>query len=369
VAAPAEVDVLIVGARVAGSILAALLGATGRRVLVVDRATFPSATLSTHFFRGSGCAGVLRTLGVLEEVLATGAPPLIRDYNADALTGDARADPAEDAGELGFNLSVRRETLDGMLVDRARREPTVEVRERTSLGDLVWRGERVVGATIAAGGSQEEVRARVVVGADGHASRVARAVGAPTQEHVEAFRVLYYRYARGFGGPGGEPDGPEFSLGDDELVYVFPSDDRVACVALSLNLHDYARLRTDAEARFHERLSSHAFVSERAERAVWDGRLWACGPRPVEARIPAGPGWALVGDASMHVDPWTGEGMDNAAVHATFLATAIDDVLSGRADEGDAWAAYHAKRDDHALAGMRENVRLGRDLNQMREGP
>jgi 2-polyprenyl-6-methoxyphenol hydroxylase-like FAD-dependent oxidoreductase len=84
---PDEVDVLIVGARVAGSILATRLGMVGWRVLVVDRATFPSATISTHFFRGEWCVAALEHIGVLPEVLATGAPPLVREYGADALDG------------------------------------------------------------------------------------------------------------------------------------------------------------------------------------------------------------------------------------------------------------------------------------------
>ena len=124
-----ESDVLIVGARVAGSILATLLGRGGWSVLVVDRASFPSPTLSTHFFRGSGCAEALSKIGLLSDVLGTGAPPLVREYNADALTGTVTIDAPQDPGAVGFNLSVRRITLDGMLVDRARREPSVEVLE------------------------------------------------------------------------------------------------------------------------------------------------------------------------------------------------------------------------------------------------
>ena len=366
-AAAGEVDVLIVGARVAGSILAAQLGSRGRRVLVVDRATFPSDTLSTHFFRGSGCAAALDGIGVLGRVLATGAPRLVREYNADALTGEATTDPPQDPGSLGFNLSVRRVTLDAILADRARREPTVDLRERTAFRAAVREGDRVVGAVIEDGRGPVDVRSRFLVGADGHASPVARAVGAPVQERVPPFRVIYYRYVRGFDGSTGELDGPEFSIGDDEMVYVFPSDGGLTCLALSLNLGDYARLRTNAASAFRERVAAHPFIGPRAARATEVGRLRGCGPRSVEARVPAGPGWALVGDASMHIDPWTGEGMDNAAVQATFLAEAIDAVLSGSRSEADALAEYHRRRDEHGLEGMRENVRLGRDLNLLRE--
>jgi len=361
-----DVDVLIVGARVAGSVLAALLGQDGRHVLVIDRATFPSSTLSTHFFRGDGCVGVLQRLGVLEEVLFFGSPPLVREYNADATDGSYTVDPPQTPGDVGFNLSVRRETLDGVLVERARREPTVEVREATTLRAIERERDRVTGGVIADGAGTRLIRARLVIGADGHASRVAKLVDAPIQQEIPPSRAMYYRYIQGLEGPGGDPDGPEFSLGDDELVYVFPSDGGFACVALSLNLDDYRTVRTDADRAFQARVAGHPFIAGRVEKAAWSGRLWACGPRPSVVKVPTGPGWALVGDASMYQDPWTGLGMDNAAIHATFLAEAVGEVLSGT-DESVAWADFHRRRDEHAMSGFLETAELARDLNALRD--
>jgi menaquinone-9 beta-reductase len=345
-----EIDVLVVGARVAGSILAALLGSEGWRVLAIDRASFPSPTLSTHFFRGSGCGAMLGRLELLDAVLALGAPPLVREYNADAITGKVTVDPPQDPGEVGFSLSVRRETLDAMLVERARREPTVEILEGANLGRLSWNDGRVTGAVIETTDHELEVRARFVVGADGHASKVARSVGAGVQEMFPPCRAMYYRYAKGFAPPEGEPDAPEFSLGDDDLAYVFPSDGDLTCIAVSLNPADYRKARASPERAFLERLAMHPFLAPRVARATWSGRLWACGPRSTVVRAPSGAGWALVGDSSMYEDPWTGEGMDHAAAHAGFLAEAIDDVLSGRASQEDAMTRYHVRRDEHALA-------------------
>jgi flavin-dependent dehydrogenase len=358
-----EVDVLVVGARVAGSILATLLGQAGRQVMVVDRATFPSATISTHFFRGQWCIAALDRVGVLPDVLGTGAPPLVREYNADALDGSWSIGPPQDPGSVGYCLSVRRETLDVILVDRARREPTVTILENTSMRSLTFEGDRVVGVTITTDTGARFVRARVVVGADGHASRVARAVDAQTQELIPATRAMYYRYLHGMDGPEGAPDGPEFSVGDDDLAYVFPSDGGYSCVAISYNLADYASARTRAEPAFEGRIGAHPFIAERAAAATPTGRLWACGPRDAIVRHPVGPGWALVGDASMLQDPWTGNGMDFASTHASYLAEAIDDVLAGRETESVAWGAYQRRRDEHGLPGWRETGELGKDLN------
>lgn len=362
-----HVDVLIVGARVAGSVLATLLGQRGWSVLIVDRSTFPSATLSTHFFRGAGCAAVLSRIGVLEDVLETGAPPLIREYNADALDGTHTIEPPQEPGDVGFGLSVRRITLDGMLVDRARREPTVDLLEKTSLRSLLLEEGRVVGGYVTDGSSMSAVRARLVVGADGHSSRVASLVDAPIQEEVAAARAMYYRYIEDLRGPEGDPDGPEFSLADDELVYVFPSDAGIACVALSVNLARYRELRRNPDVAFADRVMAHPFIAPRLRRGKWTGRLWGCGPRTSLVRVPAGPGWALVGDASMHQDPWTGLGMDNAAKQAVFLAEAVDDLLAGRTSEDVALGGYHKRRDDDGLASFRATARFGANLNALRD--
>jgi flavin-dependent dehydrogenase len=73
-------DALVIGARVAGATVAALLGDAGYRVLLIDRASFPSSTLSTHFFRGAGLLAVLSRLRILDRILALDAPPLLHCY-------------------------------------------------------------------------------------------------------------------------------------------------------------------------------------------------------------------------------------------------------------------------------------------------
>jgi flavin-dependent dehydrogenase len=358
-----ECDVLVVGSRVAGSISATLLGRAGYRVLLVDRARFPSPTLSTHFFRGGRLGSVLVSLGVLDEILALGSPPLICDYNYEGDDPTPDVTRPQDPGDVGFALSVRREPLDHLLIRRAGMEPNVEVREGTAAVSLLHEDDRVVGATLSDG---DVVRARVVVGADGRSSFVAANTGAREQIRESATRAMYYRYFLGFTNPaGGDPDGAEFSLHGDELLYAFPSDAGTTCVAVSVNLEDFAAMRRNAEHVFHERIGAHPGLTPRLSRCSLEGRLLGCGPKDHLVRVPYGPGWALVGDASLHQDPWSGNGMDNAGVHATFLAAAIDDWLSGRVSELEAFARYHAQRDEHALADFRETVALGNDLRQL----
>ena len=361
-----DVDVLIVGARIAGSVLASRLGTAGLRVLLVDRGTFPSPTLSTHFFRGSGLAGVLGDLGLLDAVLALGPPHLVCEHDHDALTGTSEVAHEEDPGELGFNLSVRRAPLDALLVERAAGAEGVTFLDRTSLVDLVFDADRVCGGRLAGPEGDRDVRARVVVGADGHASKVAALVGAEELEREEPSRIMYYRYVRGMEGPRGAPDGPEFSLGDDELVYAFPSDAELTCVAVSPPVGAYPIVRRDPARAFAERLAAHQAMAPRYLAAEPVGRLFGCGPRLSVVRRVWGPGWALVGDAGMYQDPWTGARMDNASVHATFLADALAAWLTGRVPEEEALRAYASMRDEHALDGFHDSVAFGRDLNRLR---
>jgi flavin-dependent dehydrogenase len=288
--APAEyVDVVVVGARVAGATLAALLGDAGARVLLVDRASFPSATLSTHFFGGGHAVSVFRRLGVLDRLLALGAPPLRCEYtyvDDDA----AEVGPPQDPGDVGYSLSVRREALDDVLVRRAAGSPVVELAERTRLDDLLRRDGRVIGAVIEGPRGRRAVGARVVVGADGRRSKVAKLVGADDQERRSGARALYYRYVRDFASPA-EEIGAEFSPRGDEIAYVFPSDDGFACVAVSSPKSLFSEFRVSPSAMLDARIGQHSQIAERYEAAQRDGTVLGTAPEDNYVRIPFGEGW------------------------------------------------------------------------------
>ena len=361
-----DYDVLIAGARVAGSTLAALLGKAGYRVLLVDRARFPSAALSTHFFRGNGLVAILDRLGALEEVLALGSPPLVSMYDYVDGGPEPAVAPFPESGEVGFCLSVRREPLDHLLVQRSMTYPSVTFSPGTRLLDLLHEDDRVVGARLLTPEGEQTVRARIVIGADGRHSVIARAVEAPAEVEDQPIRGVFHRYVREFPGPdGGTPDGAEFSQIEDELAYVFPSDAGVTCVALSVNLADFARMRTDPDAHFRARMAAHGGLADRFAAAEPVGKQLGCGPEASWVRVPAGPGWALVGDAGIHQDPWTGRGMDLAGTHASYLAEALQSWFDGSSSEAQALATYHERRNAHALPLYQETLTLGRDLRQL----
>ena len=354
---------MVVGARVAGATLAALLGDAGHRVLLADRGGFPSPTLSTHYFRGARTGAVLRRLGLLADVLALGPPPLRYEYSFGPDRDDPMVQPPSFVGDLGYALSVRRGPLDHLLVRRATQAPGVELSERTRAVGLLWDRGRVVGAHLVGPAGARSVRARVVVGADGRHSTVARAVGAPLEHHDPPTRALYYRYVRGWRAHHGGPiDGMEAAWEGDELAYAFPSDGGLTCLALSVNLRDYARLRRAPAAVFRARWLARRGAAARFAAAVPEGRLLGCGPEANYVRVPAGPGWALVGDAGLHQDPWIGHGIDLAVVHATFLAEALDGWFRGACAEAVALADFHRRRNAMALEQYHLTVELAKDL-------
>ncbi|MGH9372788.1 MAG: NAD(P)/FAD-dependent oxidoreductase, partial [Vicinamibacterales bacterium] len=189
-------DAIIVGARCAGAPTAMLLARKGYRILLVDRATFPSDTISTHIIWPHG-AEVMDRLGLLEGLAATGCAPvalrLIFDVGPFALKGGVTD---TNGGRGGF--CPRRTVLDKLLVDAAV-EAGVELRETFTVETLLCDGERVAGIKghSRTGGSVEE-RAHLVIGADGVHSLVARAVRAEEYEARPPLTTNYYSYFSGF---------------------------------------------------------------------------------------------------------------------------------------------------------------------------
>ena len=359
-------DVLVVGARVAGASLAAQLADAGLRVLLVDRASFPSPTLSTHFFRGGDAATVFKQLGVLDTLLASGSPPLTKEYWY--LGGNAmykRVEP-KSSGEVGYSLSVRRETLDHVLVSRAASSTNVTLMEKTRVTGLNWENGRVIGAMLDTNDRTLSIRSQLIVGADGRFSIVGKQVNPIVETSAPPHRALFYCYVTEFESPTGAPlDGPEFSIFGDEIAYVFPSDAGTTCIALSIQLSEYPQARSDREGFFHERIAGHQGIAERFQAATKVSNVLGSACDPNYVRIPYGPGWALLGDAGMHQDPWSGRGIDMAAVHSTFLAEAVSSWMNGDESEESAMRAYHQRRNDHGLEKYFVTVDLAKDPSKL----
>src|ERR1700730_9884675 len=189
-------DVVVVGARCAGSPLATFLQRAGLKVCVVDQAQFPSDTLSTHMFQVGGIE-VLNRLGVLETVLASGAPPITSCYMKFEDV-DMSGPPRVRENDMNVPLlCVRRISLDVRLVEMAS-EAGVDMRLNTRVTDLVNKDGRVAGVRVARrDGKSSTIEADLVVGADGRLSTVARLLGARRYHIVPSERMSSWAYFRG----------------------------------------------------------------------------------------------------------------------------------------------------------------------------
>src|SRR5436190_5771531 len=210
-------DVVIVGGRCAGAATAMLLARQGLDVVVVDRAEFPSDTLSTHAIARGGVVQLNRW-GLLDELLESGAPP-IRTVLFRFPGGEMVREIKDFAG-VDHLLAPRRYVLDDVL-QRAAAAAGAEFRTGVSVTSVLTNEEgRVNGIAVRdRDGHVRNVRARFVVGADGVRSRIARAVDAQVIENHGPGGMAHYTYVSGL-----DDRGFEFHLGERIFAGVFPTN-------------------------------------------------------------------------------------------------------------------------------------------------
>jgi flavin-dependent dehydrogenase len=340
-------DAIVVGARCAGSPTAMLLARAGHRVLLVDRAGFPSDTLSTHYIHQSGVASLARW-GLLPRIVAAGAPA-VRNYTLDVGPFALRGTPPPIDG-VADAYSLRRTVLDQILVEAAA-EAGAEVRERFPVDGLLTEGGRVAGITSRKGFE----RARIVIGADGLGSRVARDVGAPAYRDEGTLTCAYYTYWTGL-----PMDGVELYPRPGCMIVAAPTnDDRVVTIVLWPNAR-FHEIRANVERHFHEALELAPGLAERARGAERADRFRGTGRLPNFYRRPHGDGWALVGDAGYHKDPILALGIGDAFRDAELLADAVNAGFTGRAQLEQALAGYERRRNELSAHGFQSTIDFAR---------
>lgn len=314
-----HIDAVVVGARCAGSAAAIALARAGRRVVCLDGATFPSDTLSTHLLFAGGVAE-LSAVGALPRVEALGAPRMPRAQmsgaGVDVAAGYTRIDGVD------YALCVRRPGLDAALVATAR-EAGAEVREATRVTDLVWDGDRVAGVrTRDRSGRTAELRAPLVVGADGRRSTVARRVGAdqPYRSNPNQ-RACLFAYWR-------DPDSAWRSVAAQwragrDLGTAFPCDDGLVLVLLMPPVEWVS----DPEAAYADALERLPELRERLRACTQATRVRSALDTTSYFRRSSGPGWALPGDAGHFKDPVTAQGIRDAVRYGRLLGEAAAPVL------------------------------------------
>jgi 2-polyprenyl-6-methoxyphenol hydroxylase-like FAD-dependent oxidoreductase len=329
-------DVIVVGARCAGSPLAMLLARNGLDVLVVDRATFPSDTMSSHAVKKPAVAR-LANWGVLDRVLDTGCPRLETmhfDPGPFVLTGTAPAvNPDAD-----FTIAPRRTVLDAILVEAAR-EAGAHIRTGMPVDHLLVEEGRVLGVSCGGG----EHRAPLVVGADGLHSLVVRTMKPDTVIDRGTLAAWCYGYWSGLA-----VTDIELYLRGPRFIAAFPTNDDLTMVAIAWPIVDASTLRADVDAEYRVTVANVDRLAERLGTASLTGRLTSTVDVPNIVRRAYGPGWVLSGDAGYHKDPITAEGISNAFRDADLLAAAITTGL-GRGTLDDELGAFEAARNQESM--------------------
>jgi flavin-dependent dehydrogenase len=318
-----------------------LLARKGYRILLVDRDTFPSDHMSTHWIHQPGVAR-LKRWGIRDRLVATGCPPITSmtmDLGPFALRGTLPP-----SGDVAEGYCPRRFVLDKLLVDAAV-EAGAELRERFSVHDLVWDGDRVIGITgRSAGGRSVTEKARIVIGADGIHSLVARQVGAPAYNTKPALSCVYYSYWSGL-----DLDGVEFYPREHRGFGVLPTHDGLACIIVGWPHDEFHTYRADIEGNYLKTLELAPALAERVRAARREERFTGTADMSNFFRKPYGPGWALVGDAGYHKDSITAQGITDAFRDAELLAEAVDAGFSGTRPIEEAMAEYEHRRNEAAF--------------------
>ena len=335
-------DIIVVGARCAGSPTAMLLARKGYRVLLVDKATFPSNTMSTHYIWQPGVA-CLKRWGLLERLARSNLPPAPRlrfDIGDFAFSGSPP--PADGVTEA---YRPRRTVLDKILVDGAV-ESGAELRERFSVNEILSEGgsiEGVRGRTIS--GSTVTETGRIVIGADGMHSLVARTIRSGTYNEKPPLTCWYYSYWSGV-----DVEGVEAYPRDGRWIVAAPTNDALTMIIVAWTNKEFDQFRADIEGNFLQTLRRFApDLADRVQNGRREERFVGTADLPNFFRKPYGLGWALVGDAGYHKDPVTAQGITDAFQHAELLAEAIDAGLSGRQPLQEALADYERRRNEDVI--------------------
>jgi 2-polyprenyl-6-methoxyphenol hydroxylase-like FAD-dependent oxidoreductase len=313
------VDVVVVGARVAGAPTAMLLARRGLRVVLVDRARFPSDAVSSHQVQVAGVAALGRW-GLREAVAGDGSCAVDR-VTVD-IDGVRLSSALPEVDGYQHILSPRRTRLDALLLDAAR-EAGVEVRTRFAAEAVEWDAGRVVGLLGRdASGRRVRLSADLVVGADGKHSSVAGWVGAHDLRTQPTTTVALYAYWEGL-----DLDAAWLYHGPGRAFALFPTDDGRCVTYLAAPAAAFTEARRDPRSFIMSGLGGFAGVGEavRAARPVERVRLTPDVPH--RERQAHGPGWALVGDAAQVLDPVSAFGISHALLSAELLDEAVGRAL------------------------------------------
>jgi 2-polyprenyl-6-methoxyphenol hydroxylase-like FAD-dependent oxidoreductase len=280
---------------------------------------------------------ILKRWGLLDKVMATNpgvATGASFDIDHLVIKGSY---PALDG--VNFVCCPRRYILDKILVDTAV-EAGVDLRENFITEEILFEQGRAAGIRgRTKTGSVVSETAHYIIGADGKNSLLAQAVKAPRYNEKPVLTCAYYSYWSNLPVKGGELYGR-----GRRSIGVWPTNDNLTVIYVAWPVEEFNQFRSDVEGNFLKTIELIPALAERVHQAKRVERIAGSASLPNFYRKPYGPGWALVGDAGLVMDPITGAGMGQAFQDAERLATALDDTLAGRLPAEKALETYENER-------------------------
>jgi len=333
-------DAIVIGARCAGSPAAMLLARKGYRVLLVDRAKFPSDTISTHIVVPRAAAA-MRRWGLLDGVTESNCPPIHTyafHFGPVQITGAPGTEDSPNA------YCPRRTVLDKILVDAAV-EAGVELREEFAVDEVLTSNGHVIGIKgRTKDGNPVTENATIVIGADGRNSAVAKTVKPETYNEKPVLQASYYSYFADL-----PTDGRfDIFIGDGYGFAAADTNDGLTMVVGGWQIADHEEKKKNYESNWMNMLESEPGFGDRVRRARRADKIYGA-LTPNFFRKPYGPGWALIGDAGYQKDPITAQGIMNAFLDAERCTNALHSAFSGERSYDEAMSDYQRERDEDSM--------------------
>ena len=346
-------DAIVVGARCGGAPTAMLLARQGYKVLLLDSAKFPSDIPHGHFIHRHG-PRLLKKWGLLDRIVASGCPAatsISMEIGGLTLVG---CDLTIDGVALGYG--PRRKILDTLLIEAAV-EAGAEFRPGALVEGYLVEDDQIVGirGRQRDGNAPFTERATLTIGADGRNSALARFVKAETYEAAPTAAVWSFSYWSGI-----QAKGLEGYVREDSAIFVHPTHNDLVAVFVGTPIDELEQVRADTDGERMRALNAVPAIGERLRAGKREERWYGAADLPNFYRKPYGRGWALIGDAGLHKDPFLALGICDALRDSELLVTALDDGLSGREPMEQALSDFERRRNDASREDFAENLRFAR---------
>jgi geranylgeranyl reductase family protein len=341
-----DAEVIVVGGGPAGSATALALATAGHEVLLLDKARFPRHKPCSDYLN-AGAAQLLSEMGVLDDVTRAGGRRIegmvVHAPSGDRFTANfAKAEPGRAA------IGISRECLDHLLLERAK-AAGVNVRERAHVRDVLRVNGSVAGVVATIDGVTEQVRAPLVIGADGRHSAVARSLGLskplrwPRKTGLAAhYRGIDCRDAFG-----------EMHVGHGLYAGLAPIENGLTNLTVVLPTRAVERRSGSVEELFARAIARAPGIARRLQGAERVGSIRGVGSMAQRARRTTGDGFMLVGDAASFLDPFPGDGIYEALKAAHLAAPVASAALRAGDTSADALDGYRIAR-RHAFTAKRK---------------